>query len=71
MLCMNVSKDFEGGLIMNVFKGNTLYRIADPIENLSRIVYNIRDKRRRKWWQMDIPNKYESELIVQPMAQFL
>lgn len=70
MLCMNVSKDFEGGLIMNVFKGNTLYRIADPIENLSRIVYNIRDKRRRKWWQMDIPNKYESELIVQPMAQF-
>lgn len=29
---------------MNVFKGNTLYRIADPIENLSRIVYNIRDK---------------------------
>ena len=56
---------------MNVFKGNTLYRIADPIENLSRIVYNIRDKRRRKWWQIDIPNKYESELIVQPMAQFL
>ena len=40
-------------------------KLAEAIEKMSRIIYNIRDKRRCSEWQTGIPDRFRNGLAMQ------